>query len=398
MVILYIIIIIIILFIILSLYIKLKYKFWSIQPVFHIYDLKYWIKPFRIIDKNLPKYNKYINIINIQTNNIANINDTDKQLIVNFIKNYYLRNNTVNYLPTQDHIFNYLIANNHESYISIYTKQKQLIKNNDINNIKYNTEYIGLLTSRVLYIKLNNKITFPTYYVDNLCVHKEHRKLGIAPQLIQTHYYNIRRYNSKINTCLFKREGVLNAIIPLTTYTTYGYNIENIMINIKKFDNNYQHIRITEKTLYLLKYFFNIQFNNFSCVIIPDYSNLIHLINSNNILIYALIYNENLISVYIYRNPCLSYYSNNCIELISSIHTNNIDNSIYINGFILSLNSINKFMKFKTILIENISSNNIVINYLKKNNILYYINCPSAFFLYNYACYSFEPSKCFLIY
>ena len=35
-------------------YIKIKYKFWSIQPVFHVYNFNYMIFPPGIIDPNLP--------------------------------------------------------------------------------------------------------------------------------------------------------------------------------------------------------------------------------------------------------------------------------------------------------------------------------------------------------
>ena len=48
-------------------YIRLKYKFWAIQPVFHFYDIYYWFKNVGIINKELPKKNKYTNFTNIVT-------------------------------------------------------------------------------------------------------------------------------------------------------------------------------------------------------------------------------------------------------------------------------------------------------------------------------------------
>ena len=78
-------------------FIKIKYKFWSIQPVFHYYDLHYWLRPCGIINYDLPSFNKYINISNITTENVININSTYKQKIINFIKNNYLNNEVVKY-------------------------------------------------------------------------------------------------------------------------------------------------------------------------------------------------------------------------------------------------------------------------------------------------------------
>ena len=41
------------------LYFKFKYKFWSRQPVFHTYNLWYWINPPGIIEQIIPKIDKF---------------------------------------------------------------------------------------------------------------------------------------------------------------------------------------------------------------------------------------------------------------------------------------------------------------------------------------------------
>ena len=53
--------------------------------------------------------------------------------------------------------------------------------------------------------------------------------------MIQTHYYNLRKHNKNINTCIFKREGDLNAIVPLVVFNTYCFRIKNII------ENNIKH-------------------------------------------------------------------------------------------------------------------------------------------------------------
>lgn len=50
-----------ILFLTLYLYVKVKYKFWSIQPVFQVYNLKYWLWPPGIIQHKMPPKTKYYN-------------------------------------------------------------------------------------------------------------------------------------------------------------------------------------------------------------------------------------------------------------------------------------------------------------------------------------------------
>ena len=49
--------------------IRLKFGFWAIQPVFHVYDICYMIKAPGIIDDSLPPKNKYTNFKDIETIN-----------------------------------------------------------------------------------------------------------------------------------------------------------------------------------------------------------------------------------------------------------------------------------------------------------------------------------------
>ena len=51
----------IILLIVVYMYIKLKYPFWSSQPVFHMYDFYYWFFSPGYINKDLPEKNKFTN-------------------------------------------------------------------------------------------------------------------------------------------------------------------------------------------------------------------------------------------------------------------------------------------------------------------------------------------------
>ena len=78
------------LLIIIFTYFKIKYQFWSIQPVFHIYDLHFWLFPNQIVNPSLPKINKFVKLLDVETFNIKNCPSkilTDACL---FIKENYL--------------------------------------------------------------------------------------------------------------------------------------------------------------------------------------------------------------------------------------------------------------------------------------------------------------------
>ena len=56
----YIILSIVLLYLLFVMYCKVRFRFWSIQPVFHIHNLYYWIFPCGIIDSKLPPITKFI--------------------------------------------------------------------------------------------------------------------------------------------------------------------------------------------------------------------------------------------------------------------------------------------------------------------------------------------------
>ena len=78
---------------------KLRHRFWSKQPVFHYYNLWYWLFPPGIINKDVPKMNEYVNIVNVKTRDILELCDDECINIVEFIANHYLRTKTTLYVP-----------------------------------------------------------------------------------------------------------------------------------------------------------------------------------------------------------------------------------------------------------------------------------------------------------
>ena len=389
-------------------YIKIKMKFWSQQPVFHIYNLLYWLNPPGIIHKEMPVINKYTNIIDIKSYGISEIKETLLERICHFIKIYYIQSPNTSYSPTKTNIIEYLKSCNQESYLTLYEKNKLLFEKGEVTN-SISTDIVSVITARSMNITLKNNPAFPLYYVDNLCVHPDYRKHGIAQQMIQTHYYNLRKNNKKIQVCLFKREGELNAIVPLVAYKTTGYNIKNIsLLNDLSLQNQYQHylniIEIGTSQLSLLIDFIYSQKNNFDCIIMPDVSNILNMIKSENIYIYGVLTENYLTAIYVFRKPNLYYEKEEAIECIMSIDgfLKNNDDDSFIRGFNISLNKIKEKLKISILLVENTSSNNKITHYLnnlfiiQKNNILF--ESPTAFFLYNYVSHSVPSEKILILY
>ena len=283
----------------------------------------------------------------------------------------------------------YLKSTNQPSFISIYRKPKILYSGGqNINKlIIKDNEICSVISAKVLNITFKNKKTFPLYYIDNLCVNPDMRKQGIAPKSIQTLYYNIRRKNQEINTYLFKREGAMNVIVPLTTYDTKCYDVDKLPV-LNFLHASMKVIEISKQNINLFINFLTEKKELLECIIVPDLTNILN-INFENIMIYGIIENNNLIALYVYRDSATTYNECYSLELINSLSLCH-DKHSFICGLSESLIMCVKKMNKKKVnitklLIEEIGDNKIFTKYLEENYINYlFKSYAKIIFNYNY--------------
>jgi GNAT superfamily N-acetyltransferase len=384
------------LIIIIYIYIKLKFGFWSIQPVFHIYDISYMLKSPGIINEQLPEKNKYTNFKNIETNVFNETTPLQIQKFVNLIKTNYLQNNDNIFSPKTENITPYFYGHNDKSFISFYNEDNFLMdlkKGTTISDKKV----VGVMTSRPIYIEINNgnkEAKFMAYYVDYLCVDKLYRKKGIAQQLIQTHHYNQRYINKKIVVSLFKREDDLTGIVPLCVYSTYGFPVTK-WSKPKELSSEYKLLEINAQNFYFLFNFIKSQSDKFEIIINTEITNILELIKTKNIFVYVIIADDNIVCAYFFRKSCVQIEKNievlNCFASIS-----NIDDDIFIHGFKISFWKIANENYFGFSAIEDISDNDIIINNIRLKTKPLIIS-PTAYFFYNFGYSTFKSKKVLII-
>lgn len=373
-------------------YVKITYKFWAYQPVFHYYNLFYWIYPIGIVNKDLPESNKYCNFINITNKSFFDYNDKQITEIVDLIRKNYNRNSDADYLPTKESFIAYFTGHNSKSYISVYNKEIYTMEKDKINN---ENKIIGVISGRPINITIKNH-KMRSYYVDFLCVDKFYREKNIAPQLIQTYEYTQRHDNKESKVSLFKREGKLTGIVPLTVYKSYIFNSK--LINAEPV-TKYKIIEISEVNFYLLREFIDNNKSHFDCIAIVCKSNLLNLIVKNVYKVYGLLENDKIVAIYFFKDNYVTYHvkelykkekkSIKSLDLVASI--NNCNNIDFINGF---KNVINKK---RYINIENISNNNIIIDNLLNNSLKPINIAPMAYFYYNYISRPITANKVLII-
>ena len=377
-------------------YIRLKFRFWSAQPVFHVYDIGFMLKPPGIIDSSLPSKNNYTNFKNIETIIFSELPSFKIQRFVRLIRTHYLQNRENIFSPETRNVIPYLEGHNSTPFISFYNED-----NFNINFKKGTTcsdnKMIGAITSRPVYIVINNgecDANFTAYYVDYLCVDKLHRKKGIAQQLIQTHHYNQRHINKNIVVSLFKREEELTGIVPLCVYTTYGFPVTT-WTKPHQLSGEYKLLEVNKHNYHILLNFINDNNGKFDITIQTDISNIIELIQTKNIYIYVIVADDLIIAAYFFRKTCV-YIEKNMEVLSCFASISNTNDSIFVQGFKISFWKISAENRFGFSAIENISDNDTIIrNIEQKTKPL--IESPTAYFFYNFAYPTFKPNKVLII-
>jgi hypothetical protein len=380
-------------------YIRLKYKFWVLQPVFHFYDIYYWFINVGIIRKELPEKNRYVNLKKIKTTTFENLDETTLKKLVLLIRLNYLRNNENKFDPKKENIIPYFTGHNTKTYWSYFLEPDLLIDNKTGKTIEEN-KIIGVITSRPLHVKINNgrnDANFDVYYVDYLCVHKGWRKKNIAPQLIQTHEYNQSLNNRNICVSLFKREEELTGIIPLTVYKTHCFNMQKWKMPEQLAPNS---VVLTgdKQNIYYFYNFINETAQKWDILIYPEISNLIELVATKNIFVKMLVIDGDIEAIYIFKKTCTYIEKEKeIISCIASINGTTLSSKEFIKGFKMALWSIIKEHNyFGYLVIEDISDNTCIINNISINTYPLVVS-PSAYFFYNFAYSPFKSEKCFII-
>lgn len=369
---------IIIIYLLLTGYFKLRYPFWSRQPVFHLHNLFYWVNPPGIINEDLPEKNRFYDET-IDFYNYDIITAEKKELFGDFIRNNYMPDSYEKYCAKNECIFDNFESHNNKSFISMKS---------------YKGEILSCMTTKPLdcYIDGNKMII---NYVDYLCVDKKHRKKMYAANQIFTHYYHLRNNCNNI-VSFFKRENTNTMIVPLTSYKNYIFKIDNWEMCYNFDQANINIIFINKSNMNrFYELFFSCK-KKFKCFITLNLGHLFYLIEKEHIKITVLMINEKFECFYVFKNPYTTYNGANSLEFCSSYKGENIDENIFTLGFLISMSLISKDLRSEILLVENLSNNNIILKLLL-DRYSYIANPVNSLYFYNFAYHPKESKDIFCI-
>jgi GNAT superfamily N-acetyltransferase len=381
-------------------YIRLKYGFWVVQPVFHVYDVGYMLSPPGIIDDTPPQPNKYTNFKDIDTTVFGNLTSIQQQRLTQFIRLHYLQNKDNVFRPQANNVLPYFIGHNDKSFATFYYHKDLMLDLKKGTSID-DRRIIGMITARPLDIFITKDraskqpAQFKAYYVDYLCVDKQYRKQGIAPQLIQTHYYNQRHVRKEIVVSLFKREEELTGIVPMCVYSTYGFSVDT-WTKPPDFSGPYKLLEINQQNFRYLYDFVRVNSNKFDIVISVAMQNVIELIKTKNVFIYAVVCDEQIVCCYFFRKSCVEIQKGMEVLTCFASVCGACEEDMFVQGFKISFWKIAAENYFGFAAIENVSHNDIILrNITMKTKPT--ITSPTAYFFYNFAYPTFASNKVLII-
>jgi len=398
--------------VVLFVYIKIKYPFWNIQPVFHTYDYwRYYYKTPFVIHKFRPVKSKFCDFANVSTKNLVDCTDEDMRELTNLLQCYYVSSDRIIHLINTQNIRTILTGIGEPSYISIYY-EKILHKPTALDDIVSVQRPIGCITSRAFKMSYRPTLSEPMYseitiyYIDYLCVQREHDTRKITRNLYQTHEYNQRTMNPNISVSLLKKEiDLFEGVVPFISYQSDTFYLRKSKLPI--LPNAFHVLPINDKNIDIITDFLDIQthlrFDNQPClfdICITQHSGYyLSLINDKQLHIYCLRSEGQVYGIYLFKDTKTQYedIEGNTLQLVGSI-MNSTDEAIFFTGFLYSLNMINKTNIYKMFIIESISHNLIIYRHWRTKYTPVFTN-KNAYYLYNYVypCSPLSPEKCLIL-
>ena len=367
----------IIFFILFYIYLKLRYRFWSSQPVFHTYNIKQWILPSGILQISLQKKNPKFYEWKINTDIIREIPTEKKALMCYFIQPNLSKSQ---FISIFERGFN-------KSYVSFLYNHMSIPLSNGENH--HTKKLQCCMLSKTLDAVINkNKVKISFIYTYKIHKTSKH-KLQDYHKLFYTHYYNSRSIGSP-HIFLFKKTGYLPYLTPCTTFLSYTFDtkyINNANFNIP---NNISIREIKSGSFRMILHFFGEIKNKFAFYTMPDFANLKNMISTNLITPFVIMDVRQIVGILLFRNSksITSLIASACFPKYRTYLFASLQNSLYL---------LTKHKKYSSLEVENISNNNYIIKEILKRKVPKQ-KTQKSYYFYNFSIRPFMSPSCFIVY
>ena len=348
-------------------YIKVKYPFWSLQPIFHKYDFwRHFKNKYVVILEKNRLLNRFYKD-SIKTCKYQELTVDDIERFIDFLHCNYIESDRV--IMTAD-------KNYFDSYFTGVTKSSFVSTLNE-------NEMVACISSRPLYLYYNDT-RHDIYFIDMVCIKRDTKKChSLFLELFHTHLFNQMSIEPNYKTFIFKKEiELIEELVPLIKFTSYIFHINKPFVKNISLPHKILCTKISQVNFHLYKDFINTVSKNCTCMI-PDISSILTLINKKQYFVYSLLNGNDILAFYFFKNTHIQYeeYDTDVFQFVSSYNNTNTIN-IFFDGFIKSIQMLNEEKHIDLIIYDNISHNTIILDkMLNKHHIIFKHDC--AYYLYN---------------
>jgi len=398
----YIVVSVTIIYLVVWAYIKIKYPFWNLQPVYHTYDVwrRFSSSPFFVYPYR-PVRTKFHNMCDVTTVPYLEAPSDKKNAIIRLLRSNYVANDRI-LLTLQENHLDALCAGHLETpFVSFYQSALPTLPALDIENFTINVVpfYASILAYPVtIYYQgspLDKTYTeLPLYYLDYLCVYREldpPKKAKVMRELFQTHEYRQRLFNPSVLGSLFKREiDLLDGVVPLVQYRTYVYYLANN--RFPPLPPHFHCVQIVDDTMDLLTDFLYVQSHldlgaspHYAMLSLTNMGNYVETIRSNMTYVFCLKQGEHVYGMYFFKNAHLQYedLEGDTLQLYGSVCNTDTPSLFYL-GFLHALHLIIKqFPKYKMLVFENLGHNMLLFPIWNSKNTPVFDNA-TAYYTFNW--------------
>lgn len=380
----YLVISIIIIIILFRAYVRISHPFWSTQPIFHMYNVLYYMKSFCFIyDSETPfPYSKYVDsLIQIERNPEENT----IQPFIQLIQNHYMKTNSSHYKPSKESL-QLALSSFHEEFPCYIA-----YKTNSVDQ-----SIFCCLTSRPIHVYIHER-EYMANYVDYLCIHKDYRKKGYAEKLIYSYACHAKQ-DSKLNMFIFKKEnGHHPCIVPLVQYTSFIYDIRNwdeIYMDIEPMKIDF----ISKDNIHIFREYYSSLPSYFQCSLFSSLEYLIKSIEIKDTFLIVLRKDTTIYGIYFFRDAYTSYTDtyhekHNIIECIGSILMKPESIDIFRDAFVNIVCMCREKYNFHYMILDHCNHNTILYDSIEYE---YEVQASSSFYMYNFICRTYAPEDVFI--
>jgi len=338
-------------------YIKIRYPFWNIQPVFHTYDYwRYLYQTAFIINPSQSLHNsKFCDVSQVKTYSYVDTTLEQRTKWVDFLRCYYIPSDRIVFTITEPILYDYMTGSEDPAYVSFFQETQYIqnppTENGDRLGSFKKSDPIGCISSRPIdiYIGLSNP-RIPGYFWDFISSKREHKTKHLSRKLIQTHEYNQRLHTPERKVSLFKKEiHLCEGIVAVTTYPIYTFFIKNEPVQdlpMGTYINIFSKTDMNDWTTFIE---YSKKNDVFRFHGIADTGILVNMIQNKQLYMCCLKVTTNIFAYYFFKNANIQYESETDVEMdcntlifSASMRTQECSDSLFFLGFMQAMKTIFK--------------------------------------------------------